>query len=92
LGDNKESSTINGGSKVAEIVEQGLLAVITQDHAFDKVVARKVFVGAFDRMRIDIWYNEYIAERIKADKAEDPSFDAYGYSLETFEVEVRSDH
>lgn len=77
---------------MADIIEQGLLAEITADHDFDTIVARKVFVGSYDRMRIEVWADEFIKERIEADKAKDPTFDAYGYSIKTYEVEVRSDY
>lgn len=77
---------------MADISEQGHLCEITTDHDFDRIVARKVFVGAHDRMRIEQWSTIWIQERIKADKAADPTFDAYGYTVETYEVEVRSDY
>lgn len=75
-----------------DISEQGLYCEITADHDFDRIVARKVFVGSHDRMRIEAWFNEQSEQLLKKDAEEDPTFDHYGYSLNSYEVEVRSDY
>lgn len=75
-----------------DIQEQGLLCEITTDHDFDRIVARKVFVGKKDSLRAQNWFDEQAEQLLKKDAEADPTFDHYGYSLNVYEVEVRSDY
>lgn len=75
-----------------QVEEQGLLAEVTCDHDFDRVVIRRVFVGNHDRQRVEKWFEGQKESLLKYDREADPSFAAYGYSLVVRELLVESNY